>query len=465
MLYQLRKSSLLGPISFYKKAFTIAFPIILQLLVQSLVSLIDNFMVSGLGNIKYSCINVSNQLNMIIFVLLNSICAAGGIYISQYNGIKNAEGMQHAYRFKIIFTLLIATIYSLITYFFSDNLIGFMLKDNLNQKEIVFEGSKYMRIIAFTWIPIALSVSIGSSMRESENVKTPLIISVIATLINTSLNWILIYGNLGAPRLEVEGAAVATLCARLVELALYLFYCYKKKPLFFSKWLKIFAIKATFCIEILKKSFLVIIANMSWILTETIMNRVNNGRGGAEIVAGLSAAWSIANLFQLVISGMDVSTAVVIGGTLGRGELDLAKKQARWMKTFSIMVGTVLGCMTFFSSVLLPLVFSRISAEAISIAKQMLLVIALYMPFWTYLNTQYATARAGGDAMMGTVTDLSVNSILFLPAILLLGRYTTWNPVILFAVVKISDIAKIIVAEWQLKKERWIKNLTTIKEV
>ena len=87
------------------------------------------------------------------------------------------------------------------------------------------------------------------------------------------------------------------------------------------------------------------------------------------------------------------------------------------------------------------------------------------MPIWTFLNTQFATARAGGDAMLGTVTDLSVNTILFLPGILLLGKYTTWSPVILFAVVKISDIAKLIVAEWQLKKERWIKNLTTNQEV
>ena len=459
------KTSFIGPLSFYKKALSIALPVILQLLVQSLVSLIDNFMVSGLGNVIYSSINVSNQLNMIIFVLLNSICAAGGIYISQFNGIKNAEGMQHAYRFKIIFTLLIATIYTFITYFFSENLMGFMLKDNLNKQEIVVEGSKYMKIIAFTWIPIALSFSIGSSMRESENVKTPLIISVIATLINTVLNWIFIYGNLGAPRLEVKGAAIATLCARLIELFIYLIYCYTKKPLFFSKWLKIFAIKASFCIEILKKSFLVIIANLSWILTETIMNRIHNGRGGAEIVAGLSAAWSIANLFQLVISGMDVSTAVVIGGTLGRGELDLAKKQSLWMKSCAIIVGTWLGFMTFFSSVLLPIVFPKISSEAIVIAKQMLFVIALYMPIWTFLNTQFATARAGGDAMLGTVTDLSVNTILFLPGILLLGKYTTWSPVILFAVVKISDIAKLIVAEWQLKKERWIKNLTTNQEV
>ena len=89
------KIPVIGPWSFYKTALKIAVPIMLQLLIQSLISLIDNFMVSGLGDAKMGAVNVANQLNMIIFVLFNSICSAGGIFISQYNGIKDSEGMKN----------------------------------------------------------------------------------------------------------------------------------------------------------------------------------------------------------------------------------------------------------------------------------------------------------------------------------------------------------------------------------
>ena len=90
----------------------------------------------------------------------------------------------------------------------------------------------------------------------------------------------------------------------------------------------------------------------------------------------------------------------------------------------------------------------------------MLLIIGLYLPVWTYLNAQFSTARAGGDAIMGTVTDVTVNTLLFLPGILLVAKFTNWGPVLMFAVLKLTDFVKVIIAEWQLKKERWVKNLT-----
>ena len=452
--------SLFGPIHFYKKALKIALPVMFQLLIQSLISLIDNFMVSDLGNIKYSSVNVANQLNMIIFILINSITTAGGIYISQYNGTKDGDGMKQAYRFKILIGVSVGILYTACCYFLPKYMMNFMLKGNLNQTEITFEGIKYLKITAFTWVPIVISTCIGSSMRESENVKTPLYISIFATLVNTFFNWVFIYGNLGAPRLEIVGAGIATLIARVVELATYFIYCYIKKPLFFSKWIHIFKIKKSLFWEICKKLLFIILSEMSWILTETIMNKVYNGRGGSEVVAGMSAAWSIANLFQLIINGVACATAVIIGGTLGQGKLEEGKLHSRWMKSGAVLAGAVFGVALIASGGLLKIVFRNISPEAIDIAQRMLFIIGIYLPAWTYLNAQFSTARAGGDAIMGTVTDVSVNLLLFLPGILLVARFTSWGPVLMFAVLKLTDFAKIIVAEWQLRKERWVKNLT-----
>lgn len=457
-------NKLIGPATFYQRALKIALPIMFQLLIQSLISLIDNFMVAGLGDIKMASINVANQINMIYFVLINSLCSAGGIFISQYNGIKDKEGMQQAFRFKVLMCSVVSILYIYLCVFHPGKLMGFMLKNNTEKEAIIGYGITYLKISAITWIPIAISTSIGSAMRESENVKTPLYISIAATLVNTFFNWVFIYGNLGCPRLEIAGAAIATCIARFVELISYFVYCYIKKPLFFAKIYTIFKIKASLFSSMLKKSGLIVAGELSWILTETVMNRIYNGRGGSDIVAGMAASWSIANLFQLVISGVATSTGVIIGGTLGKGELQEAKKQATWMKSGAFLAGLFVGILESCSIFLIPVVFGNLSDNAHHISRNMLFVISAYLPIWTFLNAQFSVARAGGDAVMGTVVDVSVNSLLFLPGIILLGHFTTWNPVLMFAVIKITDIVKSIIAEIQLHKERWVKNLTVQTE-
>ena len=102
----INKKSLFGTKSFYLSALSLAVPIMLQSLIQSLVSLVDNFMVSGLGDISMSGVNVAGQVMFVFFVYLNAICMAGGIFMTQYFGARDAEGMKHAFRFKLIMGML-----------------------------------------------------------------------------------------------------------------------------------------------------------------------------------------------------------------------------------------------------------------------------------------------------------------------------------------------------------------------
>ena len=98
------RPSLFGPASFYREALAVAVPVMAQQLIQSLVSLIDNFMVAGLGDAKMAAVNVANQVNFVYFVFMFTLSGAGGVYMSQYRGAKDEEGMQQAYRFKAIMT-------------------------------------------------------------------------------------------------------------------------------------------------------------------------------------------------------------------------------------------------------------------------------------------------------------------------------------------------------------------------
>ncbi len=449
-----------GSPGFYRKALAIAVPVMLQALVQNLVSLVDNFMVSGLGDVKMSGVNVTNQVLFVFMIALMTLSSAGAIFMSQFNGANDREGMKQAFLFKFHAGLFLTFIAISLAVFFPRQILSLLINTNSQREAVLEQGITYISIILFTFIPMTLSIIIGSSLREIGKVHAPLYISVSAALINTFLNWVFIYGNLGAPRLEVRGAALATVIARSLEMIAFLVFLNKTRPPFYVRLRELYHVNMRIFVVILQKSGFIALSEMSWVLTETTMNAVFNGRGGAEIISGMAAGWAIANVFFLVFQGLHTSIGVIVGGTLGRNELDLARDEARWLRSGAVVAGTAVAMIESFSVFLIPVVFGNLSPGAQLITRNMLWIIAVYMPLWSYLNAQFATARAGGDAVMGVWVDISVNIFLFLPAIFILAILTNLGPITLYALIKITDFVKVSIAAWQLGTERWVKNMT-----
>ncbi|MGL4983060.1 MAG: MATE family efflux transporter [Treponemataceae bacterium] len=451
---------LFGPLHFYKKCLLIALPVMLQQLLQSLVSLIDNFMVAGLGDIKMSGVNVAGQINFIFLVLMGTVFMSSGIFMSQFNGAKDKNGMQQTFRFKLIITLFIGIVFSFLSFYCPKQMMSIMVHGNHDKNAILAQGELYMKVLAFSWIPTVISGSISSSMREIGLVKPPLVISVSAGLVNTFFNYLFIYGNLGATRMEVQGAAVSTIIARMLEMIAFLIYMAKKQPAFTTRILDILKVKIALVKNIFSKSFGILITEMTWVFSETITTALYNSRGGSEIVSGMAAGFNIANLFFIAIGGIFTSTGVIVGGTLGANRLDEARDQARWILSGSPFFGIGGSLIGLASLLLIPVVFANLSADARSVTFGLLLVCIAYMPMWCYINAQYAIARTGGDSMMGVVIDVTVNVLLFVPLMVVLTKYTLLSPVIMYGLVKLTDFAKVSGAFWWLKKEKWLKNLT-----
>lgn len=176
-----------GDMQFYKNALIIGIPVILQSLIQSLVSLIDSFMVSGLGDIKMSGVNISGQILFIFMILLGAVCASGGIFLTQFSGAKDKEGMQQAFAFKLVTSFLLAIFYFIVTMAFTRKVLSLMVIGNTQSDLILDQGEEYMFLMGFVGVQSIISYVIASSYREIGKVKMPLIISVTATLINTIL--------------------------------------------------------------------------------------------------------------------------------------------------------------------------------------------------------------------------------------------------------------------------------------
>ena len=445
---------------FYKNALVIAVPIMLQQLIQSLVSLVDNFMVSGLGDVSMSGVNVAGQVLFVFVVFLNAICMTGGIFMTQFYGAGDREGMGQAFRYKLILGFAAFVPYYLVCMAFPRQVLSLMLIGNSQAGPILNEGVKYIRIMFFMGIPVTISMCIASSLRDMGKVRIPLYVTIAATLTNTTLNWLLIYGNLGFPKMGVEGAALATVIARILEFVIFIVIYVRTKPEFAVKAADFLRINRKQFRETLVKGSLVLFCEMVWVLSETITTAIYNGRGGADVVSGMASGFAIANLFFVAFGGIYSATGVILGKTLGAGDLEEARKEKNWLLSGSAVFGFLMMAFGFGTTLIVPVVFGRLSLSAVSICRNMVMLMALFMPVWVYMNTQQAVARAGGDTAMGAYADSLLTLFVMIPMVLLLGRYTEVGPVGMYGCVKLIDLVKVVVFHVWLKKERWLKNLT-----
>ncbi|MCR4780635.1 MAG: MATE family efflux transporter [Ruminiclostridium sp.] len=457
-------SRLFGSGRFYGKALAIAVPIMIQQLFESLVSLIDNFMVSGLGDVSMSGVNVAGQVLFVFMVYINAICMAGGIFMTQFFGAKDPDGMKQAFLFKLIMGFAAFVPFVLVCLVFPRETLSVMLIGNTEADVILDEAVKYINIMFFMGIPMTMSMCIASSLRDMGRVMTPLVVTVSAALVNTLFNWLLIYGNLGFPALGVRGAALATVIARTLEFIIFIVIYIAAKPEFAVGLKQLFRVNGRLFALILKKGSLVLFCEMIWILSETVTTAIYNGRGGAEVVSGMASSFTIANLFFVAFGGIYSATGVILGRTLGEGKLEQARREKTWLLSGAAVFGVIMALFGFATTLIVPLVFGRLSEGAVGICRNMVILMSCFMPVWVYLNAQIAVSRAGGDTRMGAYADSAITLIIMIPMVFILGFCTDIGPVEMYFAVKLLDLVKIVIFHFWLKRELWLKNLTVTTE-
>lgn len=453
-----------GDLQFYKSVLLIAVPAMGQLFVTTLVSLIDSFMVARLGDIKMSGVNISNQIFFIVYVVTSALAMAGGIFLAQYSGAKQKDGMQQAYRFKMLLALSVSLISMFVVVCFGQTLLFAMVRGNISANEIVPYGKEYLWILLWSFIPFGISVAISSSLRETGSQRLPLVITLIVAVVNAVGNYALIFGKLGMPRLEVAGAAYSTVFARIVEMLLFIAVARKKD--FYVKFLDIWKVKLSVFKEIVKRSSWLLMSDLLWAFTETIINALYNGLGGSAVVSGMSAGWTISDLFFLTHAGLGTAITVIVGGLLGQNKLEEAREKARWFLSLGFIVGIGVGIIEIVSSfILVPLIFGELSPVAQKVALNLLIMVAFYMPVWSWQNAQYYILLAGGDSFSFSMIETTINIFVSLPIAFLMVHFTRVSPVALYGIIKISSLIKPVWAHFALKKETWIKNLTQSQEL
>jgi len=324
---------------------------------------------------------------------------------------------------------------------------------------IVAEGVKYMRIISFSYLLFCMSSVMLATMRSVENVRIGMIVSSSALVINVFLNYCLIFGRFGMPRLGVEGAALATLIARFAELVIVSVYATRFDKKLMLKLRTLLSSSAPLVKDYRKHATPVILSGFSWGVAMFLQTAVL-GRLGSASVAANSIASSLFSVISVVCYGSGNAASVYTGKLVGAGNMEKLRESTRTLQVIFLCIGTLSGLAVYACRDLIISIYN-VQPSTQELARQFITVLSI-----TIVGTSYQVACLTGIVRGGGHTKfVFYNDLIFMWGIVLplsfLGAFV-WklSPVIVFFFLKSDQLMKCVVAAFEVNSYRWIKKLT-----
>ncbi len=461
-MLQAFKKKFIGDKAFYKKLMAIAVPIMIQNGITNFVSLLDNIMVGQCGTEAMSGVAIVNQLIFVYFLCTFGGSAGAGIFTAQYYGIRDDEGIRHTFRYKFWLMLVLSAITVTILLIWGKDLIQLYLRGNDEGGDPVLAlsyGQEYLHIILLSIPAIMMSQVYSSTLRECGETVTPMKAGVIAVLINLTFNWLLIYGNLGFPKLGVRGAAIATVISRYVEITIVIVWSHlhAKKFTFIQGIWKSVKVPLRLAGKFFVKGAPLLVNETLWSLGIAALTQRYSLRG-ISVVAAQNISSTVSNIFNIVFIAMGDAVAIIIGQLLGAGKMKQAKDEDNKIIAFSVFSAFIVGSIMFATAGLFPQIYNT-SDEAKTIATQLIMVTAVTMPHVAFLHTAYFTMRSGGRTIITFLFDSVFMWVVSVPAAVLLTKFTDLYVVWVYLIVNMLDWIKCIVGFILLKKNVWMNNI------
>lgn len=306
--------SLLGNKPLYHEILSIAIPISLQSLFQSSLSVIDQIMVGQLGTNSVAGIGLGGRFPNLFAVTLAAVGTSSSIMISQYCGANDRRGISRSFSTNGLLALFITAVFFLTSIFFPVQILSCYTSD----ANIVAIGSDYLRIMSVSYIPLLITTMLSAVLRNTGHATSPMIASIISVITNTILNYVLIFGNFGAPRLGVNGTAIATTSARIIECLILCSLFIKEQKASILRIYPLECISTDFIKKMLMIASPIIINEFLWGAGDT-MYSVIYGHIGTEAMAAMTLTLPIQNLSIGLFTGVSSAAAILVGNSLGKG--------------------------------------------------------------------------------------------------------------------------------------------------
>lgn len=452
----------IGDRKLYRHFLILALPMIIQNMVTTFVNMLDNIMIGRVGTLQMSGVSIVNEFFFIFFITIFGGVSGAGIFGAQYFGKKDPEGQKYTVRFRVLLTFVIALITVLLFTFYDEQLIGiFLSKTNTAEMnaETMLYAKKYMSVMRIGLIPFAIGQAYASVVKECGETRIPMMASISAIGINLVLNYGLIFGNLGMPKLGVTGAAIATVAAKFAEAAVIIIWAHtrpEKNPYITGLYRSLY-IPGDLTKQMVLKGTPLLMNEFLWSLGMSLIAQSYSVRG-LDVIAARNIAYTLSDLFSVVYVQLGASIGIILGNLLGADACDEAEDTSRKLLFFAIVAGLFMGLLMIPCGILFPNIY-KVSPEIRSLASFLLLVQGFAMPIWSYTNGVYFILRCGGKTGITFLFDFGFNWVVMIPLAFILCRFSTLPVRTIMILVTGSEIFKVFVGHFLYRSRIWIQRI------
>lgn len=443
----------------YGNIFSLALPIILQQLLRISVDTVNSILLGSIDQLQMTAVTQADQVFFIYYTVCNGFAVGCCVLIAQYWGRRDMEAIRTVLATALRTIALFGLVFTTVVMAAPHVVMRIYLKD----PEVLALSASYLRKVALMYLPCALSVMIFAGCRGVEQVRIVLVTNLISYSVNIGLDYCLLYGRFGFPRLGVTGIAVGTVTARLLELAICGTYLFKLEK------------RLNFCFSDLKRrdrqlggdlfkvGAPIMAHEMIWSLGTSTGSMIT-GQLGTSVVAGYNVSMVLYNLCASVGNGYLNACNVIMSKTIGMGHRDRVKRQARSMLITGGIIGVILGCVTLLCRTPFLSLY-RLEPDAVAYARQFMAVIACIWPFSLLEMTgMIGILRAGGDGKTGFYSDIVIMWMLCIPLAALAAFVWELPAVVVVAILKTIIALEAIVGILRVFSMRWVHDLTHRQE-
>ena len=449
-----------GP-GFYRQVAALATPIVLQNLITSTLSMSDTFMVGLLGELPMAAVTLANIPLFVLQLFIFGVQSGASILISQYWGKQDMAAINRVMGVAMWTVLLVSSAFAAVMLLCPVEFLSLFG----NEPEVIRVAAQYGGLAALSYVFNAFTMVYVAVYRSMEQPQLGMYILAASMTVNTFLNWVFIFGKLGAPALGVRGAAVATLIARILEVVIVAVHITRSRT-FHLRLDLLLRPGGDMVRRFLRYGGLVVCNETLWSLGTSMFTTImGHMEGSTEILAAYTIAGNVERICMVASFGISATAAVIIGREIGAGRSDRVYGVGLALNTLAVLCGVAIGALLllFIFLVAPAWVFPlfKLSERSQSIATTIIVVMALYMPLKDFNSVNIVgVLRGGGDVKAATIIDLVPLWACAIPYAALCGLVLKTSVFWVYLAFPLEQAVKCFVGIWRLRSGKWVRDLT-----
>lgn len=440
---------------FLKRFFALYIVLVLQNVISLAVNLADNIMLGAYSEQALAGAAAVNQVQFVYQQLLTAMGDGLVIFCSQYWGKRQTEPMKKISATAMHAGLLIAILLFALVSIFPRQAVGIFT----TEESIIREGVSYLSIIRFTYLFFAVTQILLATLRSVEVVKIAFYLSVMTFFVNCGINYVLIYGHFGAPEMGAAGAAIGTLAARMTELVVLIIYIIKKEKQLHLSIRSYLQHDRVLSGDYFRVTAPMLVVQGLWGVN-TALQTVILGHMTAAAIAANSVASTIFMMVKSMAVGAASTASIIIGNTIGTGDIALVKKYSGRLQRIFVVIGLVSGLLLFLIRVPILQLYD-LSASTKEMANTFLIILSVVVIGMSYqMPTNNGIIRGGGNAMFVVKMDLISIWGIVIPLSFVMAFVVKASPATVVCCLNADQIFKCIPAFLESHYGNWIRKLT-----